>query len=64
MQAVIAEIADNWPGIVYISLMIGFSICFFRQRRAEVEALRKAASGIEGRIERLERLLKGPGRPY
>jgi hypothetical protein len=50
---------NTWPAFVYIGLMISFSICFFLQRRAEVEAIRKAAAGLEHRIERVERLLKG-----
>jgi len=58
IQELTAELADNWPAFVYIAMTVGFSICYFRERRAEKEILR-------ARFDRLEMLLQqsAEGRP-
>jgi hypothetical protein len=58
IQIVVSEIAENWPAFIYIGMMIGFSILFFRERRAEAEALRQIGTGIHERIDRVESLIK------
>jgi len=58
VQIARAEIADNWPAFVYISLTIVFSILLFCERRAETEALRQIGAGLHDRIDRVERLIK------
>lgn len=60
-QAILAEIADNWPAFVYIGLTIGFSVCFLKERRAETRALKLIAERLEltvyQRFDRLERVI-------
>jgi hypothetical protein len=57
IQAIKAEIADNWPAFVYITMTVVFSILFLRERRAETETLRQIGAGIHDRIDRVERLI-------
>jgi hypothetical protein len=57
IQGLLSELADNWPAFVYIALTVGFSICFLRERRAEVQALRQIGAELNGRIEKVERIL-------
>jgi hypothetical protein len=54
-QSVAREVGDNWPAFVYIALTVGFSICFLRERRAEMRLLKLLATGLHERIDRLER---------
>jgi hypothetical protein len=56
-QSVAREVGDNWPAFIYIALTIGFSICFLRERRAEIRLLKLLATGLHERIDRLERTL-------
>ena len=57
-ETVMLQINDNWPAFVYIGLMIAFSICFLRERRAETEALKNIGVGLHERMDRVERLIK------
>jgi hypothetical protein len=57
IDAAVGEIYENWPAFTYIGLMVGFSILFFRERRAETEALKRIGSSLQDRIERLEQIL-------
>lgn len=61
-QAVVNQISDNWPGIVYILLMLGFSVCFLRERREEsrlhLQMSERLLQVISGRLDRLEQLVK------
>ena len=62
VQDVVNEVADNWPAFVYILLMLGFSICFLRERRRETRVLREMGErmqeGIRLRFDRLEQLVR------
>jgi len=49
-----SEVADNWPAFVYMALTIGFSVCFLRERRAEIRLLKHLGAGLHERIGRLE----------
>lgn len=62
LQALLAQLYDNWPAFVYILLMILFSICFFLDRRAEKRAADQVRAEIIHHIERLEALIKGHSR--
>jgi hypothetical protein len=53
-ESVVSEVADNWPAFVYIALTIGFSVCFLRERRAEIRLLKRLGAGLHERIDRLE----------
>src|ERR1700735_1717661 len=50
VQDVVSELADNWPAFVYIVLMLGFSILFLRERRAEAKVLKELSRALEERI--------------
>jgi hypothetical protein len=56
------EIADNWPAFVYIALTIVFSICFFRERRAEARIVHRMGERIQEnirtRFDHLESLVR------
>jgi hypothetical protein len=56
------EIADNWPAFVYIAMMVAFSVCFFRDRRAEMQLVRHIGETIQedirARFDRLEMLVE------
>jgi hypothetical protein len=56
-ESVVNEVADNWPAFVYIGLTIGFSVCFLRERRAEIQLLKRLGTGIHERIDRLEHMV-------
>jgi hypothetical protein len=56
-ESVVTELADNWPAFVYIALTIGFSVCFLRERRAEIRLLKRLGAGIHERIDRLEHMV-------
>jgi hypothetical protein len=56
-ESAMSEVADNWPAFVYIALTIGFSVCFLRERRAEVQLLKRLGAGLHERIDRLEYML-------
>ncbi len=62
ISSIRSEVADNWPAFVYIMLMIAFSLCFFRDRRAEVRLARQISEGIQAdiraRFDRLESLVR------
>jgi hypothetical protein len=60
-QSVVREVGDNWPAFVYIALTIVFSICFLRERRAEIRLLKLLATGLHERIDRLEHTLGRSG---
>jgi hypothetical protein len=51
MQDITAELTDNWPAFVYMALTLGFSVCYFRERRAE-------RAVISARFDKLESLVK------
>jgi hypothetical protein len=56
-QYVVSEVADNWPAFVYIALTLGFSVCFLRERRAEIRILKEMGQGLqEGIRTRFDRL--------
>jgi hypothetical protein len=63
-QSVVSEVADNWPAFVYIALSLGFSVCFLRERRAEIRILKQMGVGLHERIsarfDRLEYMVEHP----
>jgi hypothetical protein len=54
IEDIAAELADNWPAFVYMGLTLGFSVCYFRERRAE-------RAVISARFDKLESLVKRSG---
>ena len=53
IHEITTELADNWPAFIYIAMTLGFSICYFRERRAEKNV-------ICARFDRLEALIRRP----
>lgn len=53
------EIADNWPAFIYILMMVGFSVLFFRERLTEARDIRQMGERLQesilARFDRLER---------
>lgn len=62
IQYITNEVADNWPAFVYIALGTVFSVCFLRERRAEVKVLKQLCAALEERMgtgfNRIERLMQ------
>ena len=62
IQEIQLEIAENWPAFVYIAMTIVFSICFFRERRAEARIVHhmgeRIQENIRTRFDRLESLVR------
>lgn len=51
-QEFITQLADNWPAFVYIALSLGFSICYFLERRGERAAICARFDQLESLIQR------------
>ena len=65
IQDLSSELADNWPAFTYILMTLVFSVCFFRERRAEKRLVQEISEGIQddirSRFDRLERLVRASG---
>lgn len=66
-EAIGSEIVENWPAFAYILVSAVFSICFFRERRAEVRDATLAATALQNiigdRLDRLELLIRSTHDP-